>query len=394
MAENVSQTKLLEVVPNSPFNVAVAGLAALAVAIGVGRFAFTPLLPMMQEDAGLSVAGGGWLASANYAGYLLGALSAMALPMRAASAIRAGLAAIGFATLAMGFSDSFLHWMVLRAIAGIASAFVLIHVSAWSLERLADPGRPWLTGVVFAGVGTGIACVGLLCVALMHAAVLSSSAWIVFGVLSLIVCAATWRVFGTGAVAFSGTAAWKSGGATRSSGAGAALVFAYGALGFGYIIPATFLPAMARELVHDPAVFGWSWPVFGAAAAASTILAAVLPPAVGNRRLLIASLAIMAPGVALPVLLPGLAGILLAALLVGGTFMVATMAGLKEARAVAGTDAARLMAAMTAAFASGQIAGPVAVSYLAGSGGEVATALLAACGLLVLGACVLARCTV
>src|SRR5262245_888003 len=80
--------------PDSARGIAVAGLLALAVAIGIGRFAFTPLLPMMQEDAGLSVADGGWLASANYAGYLLGALAAMAVSARAATAIRGGLLAI------------------------------------------------------------------------------------------------------------------------------------------------------------------------------------------------------------------------------------------------------------------------------------------------------------
>src|SRR5256885_2036549 len=131
---------------------ALAGLAALAVAMGIGRFAFTPMLPMMQADAGLSVAQGGWLASAHYVGYLLGALWAAAMPMRATIAIRAGLVAIAAATLAMSFQTGILGWAVLRAIAGVASAWVLIYTSAWCLERLASPIHK---ATVFAGVGAG-----------------------------------------------------------------------------------------------------------------------------------------------------------------------------------------------------------------------------------------------
>ena len=115
---------------------------ALAVAMGIGRFAFTPLLPMMREDAGVSVAAGGWLASANYLGYLAGALSATRTRLSAPAAIRAGLVTIGGATLAMGLTDAFSLWLLLRAVAGVASAWVLIHVSAWCLERLAPLSRP------------------------------------------------------------------------------------------------------------------------------------------------------------------------------------------------------------------------------------------------------------
>ena len=87
---------------DSPAAVAVAGLAALAVAMGIGRFAFTPILPMMREDGVLTIADGGWLASANYLGYLVGALSAVAIRIRPAVAIRAGLVVIVAATAGMG----------------------------------------------------------------------------------------------------------------------------------------------------------------------------------------------------------------------------------------------------------------------------------------------------
>jgi len=368
--------------------IAIAGLAALAVAMGIGRFAFTPILPMMQQDAGLSVAGGGWLASANYLGYFVGALwagSQHAARVTAAVAIRAGLSAIALSSLAMALDLGLASWAVLRFVAGVASAWVLVRTSAWVLERNAPLGRPILAGVLFAGVGAGIVVAGSLCVILMAAHAGSSSAWLLLGFVSLAVTAAEWRVFGSsnekaGATSTQHRWTWEQ----------ARLVLAYGAYGFGYIIPATFLPVMARDVASDPAVFGWAWPVFGAAAVLSTLGVALLSGRYGNRAAWIASHVVMALGVAAPVFWPGAGGIALAALCVGGTFVVITMVGLQEARIVTGAqrigNPARLMAAMTAAFAAGQIVGPLSVSFLVGAGGGFAGALLFACGVLIAGA--------
>lgn len=376
---------------HAPEAIALAGLAALAVAMGIGRFAFTPILPMMQEDAGVSVADGAWLASANYVGYLLGALWAMAIPARSVLAIRGGLVTISLATLGMGFAHGFAAWVVLRALAGIASAWVLIFVSAWCLERLSPLRRPVLNGTVFAGVGTGIASAGWICLGLMRAEASSADAWYSLGVFALAVTALVWRPFGA---AHGGPLADVRGSPDRRHRWDAEswrLVLCYGTFGFGYIIPSTFLPVMARRAVQDPGVFGWSWPIFGIAAAASTVAAVGLLGFVGNRRLWIGSHVIMALGVAVPVVWPQIVGVMLAALFVGGTFMVITMAGMQEARRVAGPHPTGLMAAMTAAFATGQIAGPLAVRYVVWSGADFSAALLAACGLLLASAWALSR---
>src|SRR5882672_6312723 len=114
--------------------VAFTGLAALAAAMGIGRFAFTPLLPMMQDDTGVSLAQGGYLASANYLGYLAGALWAMR-PARPDFAIRAAMLAIALTTLAMGYAHGMPAWILLRALAGAASAWALVHVSSWALQQ-------------------------------------------------------------------------------------------------------------------------------------------------------------------------------------------------------------------------------------------------------------------
>ena len=347
------------------------GLLALAVAMGIGRFAFTPILPMMQADAGLSVAQGGWLASANYFGYLGGALSILAMRWSTSTAVRAGLVVVGASTLAMALPLGLPAWMVLRFAAGAAGAWVLVSVSAHTASARAP--------LTFAGVGAGIAVAGLACLVLMAANARSASAWLVLGAVAFAGAAIVWNGFGhEAAIDSSQTLADTPGTWTPET---IRMVACYAIFGFGYIIPATFLPAMARQVVGDPAIFGWSWPLFGAAAALSTLAVARLRRTNNDRRVWILGHLVMAAGVIVPIAWTGLAGIILAAVLVGGTFMVVTMVGVQEARRVAGIHARKVVATMTAAFAAGQIAGPLVVSSLAGQASGFSIAL-AASGLL------------
>lgn len=382
----------LDIAPasTSAWAIALAALAALAVAMGIGRFAFTPILPMMQEDFGLSVSEGGWLATANYLGYLVGALSAIGMRIRPTAAIRAGLLIIGLSTAAMGLEHRFMLWVVLRTLAGIASAWVLIFVSSWALERLALLGRSNLGGTVYSGVGAGILAAGGTCLVVTSLHARSADAWLSLGVVSIAVTAAIWPLVKadpssntTPAPAIARSGLWSA--QFRR------LVLCYGAFGFGYIVPATFLPAMAKKIVEDPQLFGWAWPVFGAAAVVSTVFASQLQRFLSNRAAWIAGHFVMALGVVIPLAVPGLPGIVVAALLVGGTFVVITMAGLEEARRVAGPSARALMAAMTSAFALGQILGPVIVSLLVQSTGGFAPALILASAILAVSAISLQR---
>ncbi|HEV2610343.1 MAG TPA: YbfB/YjiJ family MFS transporter [Noviherbaspirillum sp.] len=376
---------------SSPVPAALAGLFALAVAMGIGRFAFTPVLPMMLDDAGLSIAGGGLLASANYLGYLIGAVSAMFVRIEPSRAIRAGLSAIALTTLAMALKLPLAGWLVLRLAAGIASAWVLISVSAWCLETLARYQRPALNSIVFAGVGSGIAIAGMLCIALIAQDAGSARAWLALGLFSAVVTAVIWRFFPSRAAVAATAAQGRA--RVRWTGDSVRLVTCYGLFGFGYIIPATFLPVMAKRVLEDPTLFGWSWPVFGAAAALSTLAVAILVRRFGNRPLWVACHVVMAVGVALPVLWnaqwPQFPAILIAALFVGGTFMVITLCAMQEAKQVAGKDATGLIAAMTSAFAAGQIAGPLSIGVIAGKDGDFTHALLLAAALLVMSAVLL-----
>ena len=343
----------------SSIGVALSGLLILAVAMGIGRFAFTPLLPMMEKDAGVSIALGGWLAAANYIGYLLGAVTAIRLCYPPVRIILLSLAAIALFTAGMGVTVQPALWLVLRGLAGVASAWALVFASSWKLHRLAAAEASHLNGVMFSGVGAGIMLAGLLCMGFQGLDWPSATSWYALAVAALVL----------GALALPALLDGEPGPAPARKGEGGAaprgitpLVVSYGIFGFGYIIPATFLPAMAKHLVPDPAIFGWAWPVFGLAALVSTLVAGRLVARFSNLALWGVAHLVMGVGTVLPVLAPDMAGILLAALCVGGTFMVATSAGLQEARRLSPHDPAKLMAKLTVAFASGQILGPVCVS--------------------------------
>jgi predicted MFS family arabinose efflux permease len=333
------------------------GMAGLATAMGIGRFAFTPMLPLMQLHDLVSLRQGSYLATANYVGYLLGALLLFAFNPPPARAAKFGLAVVGVSTLAMAFTSSFSLWLVLRLIAGVASAFVLVGVSGWALAVLAAHDRPGWTGWLFAGVGAGILFAGAAVLAIGATDLAPAVGWIVLGAAACCVAlvaplliknmapsmAADMATLGVDA------SAWR-------------LIICYGSFGFGYIIPTTFLPAAARTMISDPTVFGWIWPIFGIAAASSTVLTSSILGNLQPRRAWAYGQLIMAFGVALPAVQMTLFSIIVSAICVGGTFMVITMAGMQEARRIAARSATRLMAAMTAAFAAGQLVGPLTLT--------------------------------
>ena len=384
-----------------PHAVALAGMLALAVAMGVGRFAFTPLLPMMLHDGVLTLTEGSWLATANYVGYLLGALACMALPWVApgfyarwhpARLARAGLVATVLLTLAMALPVA-AAWPALRFAAGAASAFVLLNVAAWCMVRLAVLGRPAMGGLIFCGPGVGIVLTGLAASAMVAAQWRAASGWVVFGVLSVLLCVGVWPVVrGRAVKADPGAqprAAAQAGNAGTLAARGVHAV-AYGLAGLGYIVTATFLPVIARAAL--PSGSPWPdlfWPMFGAGVAVGAALSTRAPSAWDRRWLLLAAYALQALGIVLGLLWPTPAGFALSSALVGLPFTAITFYGLQEARRLWPQSADSFASLVTAVYGLGQIAGPPLVAWLlahAAAGQGFARGLALAAGALVAGA--------
>ncbi|MEN5165931.1 YbfB/YjiJ family MFS transporter [Achromobacter kerstersii] len=381
---------------------------ALAAAMGIGRFAFTPVWPLMAQEGGLSLAQGGWIASANYAGYLLGALAAVAWPVRRLRGqLAVSLLAVALLTLAMPLFHNVAVWCALRLAAGYASASAFICVAAWRPVPAGDPREAGASAVTYAGVGAGIALTGLVCLALMAWQVRADGMWLTLGGLTLALSLMAWPrlrqpvapVRAGASTATTPNAATHSTphstshptshptpAATRLPPAIGQLALHYGVFGVGYIIPATFLPAMAKEIFPDPAIFGWAWPLFGLAAAVSCLLVPRLARARDEKRVWQAAQALMALGMLTVALWHHIAAVIVAALLVGGTFMVITQAGILTARRTAGAAAPRAAAVMTAAFAAGQILGPLLASWAAHWGAGLPQVLGAGAALLALSA--------
>lgn len=361
---------------DQPLAVALAGMASLAAAMGIGRFAFTPLLPMMLHDGVVTLAGGSWLATANYLGYLLGALACMALPWvaprarqvwHAARLARWGLVATVLLTLGMALPLP-ATWPALRFAAGVASALVFLNVSVWCMVRLVALGQPALGGLIFCGPGLGIVLTGLSASAMVALQWPAAAGWAVFGVLSMGLCAAIWPVLhGVAQPPAANGAAHRSGDGLPGHGpwARTGLTLAYGLAGLGYIVTATFLPVIARAAL--PAGSPWPdlfWPLFGAGVALGAALSTRTPAGWDRRWLLTAAYVVQAAAIALSLVWPGPAGFALGSLLLGLPFTAITFYALQEARRVWPSAGDSFPGLLTAAYGIGQIAGPPMVAWM------------------------------
>ncbi|CAN7408006.1 YbfB/YjiJ family MFS transporter [Variovorax paradoxus] len=368
---------------------ALACMVTLAVAMGLGRFAFTPMLPIMLHEGKLQLEAGGVLASLNYLGYFLGAVSCAAIGIQAKRMVRGGLVATAALLVGMGVLHSFTSWGILRTAAGVMSAWVFVFASGWGLRRLAETHSPALAGVIYTGPGIGIAMTGLLGGALGRWG--SEAGWIGLGLLAVVLVALIWRVFDDGELpsgqGSAGAPSAQAGAAASPSARSDAvwLVALYGLAGFGYIITATFLPVIARQALPGSPWPDFFWPLFGLAIIPGALIGARAPVHWDNRLLLAAAYALQALGVVLSVAWPTITGFALGSLLLGMPFTAITLFAMREARRLRGNAAAGLIGYATASYGVGQIIGPLFAAPLAQRTGSFELPLLVAAAALALG---------
>jgi hypothetical protein len=354
------------------------GAAGLGAAMGIGRFAYTPILPLMTTQAALTPQVAGALATANYVGYLAGALAGTASPRLARSTVawRVSLVVVVVTLAAMPLLPTTIGWLLLRAVAGFASAVVFVIAVNSMLDHL----PPHLPGWGFGGVGLGIALSGGL-VLMMPATASWQGAWWSASALAAVLGAGAWAMrgkSGSGVVPTPPVPASPR----RPHRSFAVLFVSYTLEGVGYIVAGTFLVAAIKQ--HSS---GWlgngAWLFVGLAAAPSAALWAWLSARWSHPTLLTGALLLQACGIALPAVAPGAAAALFGAILFGATFIGVSTMALAAGRLLGFPGAVALL---TAGYSVGQILGPVAVTPLLRHG--FSYALLAAALVVVLSAMV------
>ena len=371
----------------NPYTLVTGGVFALFIAMSIGRFAYTPILPFMQEDAGFTTQFAGFLASSNYAGYLIGAIIASLVPLKRYRAVylRFSIIISILLTLLMGLTYSHSSWMIWRFLSGIMSAFVFVLASSLILDQLAKQRKLGWVGVMYGGVGLGLFVSGLLVPVLIRTFDYEG-AWIGLALVSTVLAI----------IVFSTVTEDKSLHVTEETIEHVSsfktpkwlpwLLTSYGLEGLGYIVTGTFIVAIADQ---TPAFSGNAtnvWVLVGLAAIPSCVLWAYLGNRFGYMLSLMILLLIQSIGIALPALSDSSLSFYISAVLFGATFMGVTTLATAFARNKNPLNSAKTIAIMTTIYALGQMIGPSVAGILTAKTESYTWALLGASVFVLIGA--------
>lgn len=364
-----------------------AGFCSLILAMGIARFSYTPLLPVMVDEVGLSHAGGGWLASINYIGYLTGVF----LASRIGSTVlkyrlyRWGMVIAVLSTALMAVSTDFYIWAISRFIAGLCTAAGLMIGSGLILNWLMRHQHRSELGIHFSGIGLGIAISSFAAI-LMHQHLPWDMQWIVLtglGVL-LLIPALGWfpSVPDDDHVTNKNPAMQHKPPNVKFM---RLFMAAYFCAGFGYVVTATFMVAIINELPGLSEVGGWMFLMAGVVAVPSCILWDVIARKVGDVNALLFASLLEVLGIIAPTLGLGLAGAMIGAVLYGATAIAIVSLTLTMAGRYYPAQPAKMMGKMSIAYGTAQIIAPALTGWITDGQSGYANGLYIAAGIMSIG---------
>lgn len=363
------------------------GILALVLCIGVARFAYTPLLPLMQQQAGLSDLAAGWLAATNYMGYMSGALLAAWLesPLWRRRLYSAGLLIGLLSTALMGLSGNVWVWALSRYLGGLAGAAGMLLGSGLVLGWLMRHGRRPELGLYFTGLGLGI--------------VVSALGAMLMGRLGLDWRGHWWGFVLIGALALLPAWAWRPPVPPTAATQAAVVLPArrwilqmmamYFCAGWGFVISATFTVAIVER---QPLLAGqgpWAWLLVGLAATPAVFIWDFIARRIGDLQALLLAMLLQLVSVLLPAWSNGLAAALGGALLYGATFIGIVSLTLALVGRRSPTNPGKAMARLTLSYGAAQVSAPALAGAMAQASGSYTGALWLTAAVLGLGAALL-----
>jgi len=364
-----------------------AGIFSLILALGVARFAYTPLLPLMQQQAGLGIAAAGWLAAINYAGYLSGALIASRISSLVLKdkLYRIGMVLAIVSTLVMGLTTNVVVWALSRYVAGLTSAAAMLLSTGLIMNWLIRHNHRSEMGIHFAGIGLGIAgCAGA--VMLFTPWLDWREQWFAFTLLGCVLLVPALRWLPPPDASGVTSSGQKLQDKPPSRLYLRVFMAAYFCAGFGYVVSVTFIVAIVNQL---PVLSGWGNLVFlaiGVGAAPACIIWDLIARRTGDLNALILAAMLQIAGILLPVLLPGqLWAAVLGSFVFGATFIGMVSLVLSMAGRYYPTMPAKMMGKMTLSYGTAQIIGPAITGLIGARFGSYNAGLYAAAGIMVVG---------
>ncbi|MFP3916710.1 YbfB/YjiJ family MFS transporter [Lysinibacillus telephonicus] len=336
------------------------GVLLLVIAMGISRFAFTPILPFMRIDEGLSFEEGGYLASSNYIGYFVGALGAGFIYRNKKNFLLLNVFINVASILMMGLTHSFWLWLLLRFIAGATGGYIFVLTSSIIMDYLASHLLSRWSGYLFTGIGLGIAISGLI-VPIIEQVFAWEGTWIWLGIISTLFFTMTlflWRHI----TIHDGEKLQKTSDTKIFKGFMPWLIVAYGLEGLGYIITGTFLVDIIYNIESLRAFASFSWVIAGIAAAPAAPIWMAMISKFSTVKVLSTAYILQVIGILLPVISQTAWSVLLSAFLFGFTFVGIVSLSTAYARELFPKQSGAVVSALTTAYALGQIAGPILAS--------------------------------
>ncbi|MFV0525917.1 MAG: YbfB/YjiJ family MFS transporter [Acidimicrobiales bacterium] len=359
----------------------VAGGFGLMVAMVIGRFALTPILPFMRDEAGMSNAQAGFVASGTYVGYLLGvAMSARIIRrFEATTVARGGLVAVTVGTAAMAVTADWIVWTGIRTVIGMGSGLAFVAISSIAFAVVQRLQRPHLIALTFTGIGSGIVISTVVVWLLALVPMGAPAMWIgvaaiaVLATMVVLVLLVDEEPEDGAARAGHSEPARPAALAVRSRRLEpglAWLIVGYGLSGFGYVVAATYLVVIARDADLGRTFEMLSWIAVGVSSLGSVPLWTAVAGRIGDRGALMGALAMQGFGVAALAVRASPATLVFCAATLGLSFVAITTLALTLARRIAPGRATSAIAQVTITYGIGQIVGPVVAGAVADWAGD------------------------